>query len=169
MTIKKSFSQLLILALVVSVTACGFHLRGQIPIPANLKNLYLDIATASFKQSVSDVMTNSGATILPAAGGADATVRVTRFFVDREVSTIDNRGKANSYKLVMQVNYELVSPKGTVARNASLREERAYDYDPLLVLETEAEEAKLLDSMEQDIALQIARQLSVMINYNPDE
>jgi outer membrane lipopolysaccharide assembly protein LptE/RlpB len=46
-----------------------------------------------------------------------------------------------------------------------LVETRQYNFDPERVIESEAEEAELQESMAQEIALRIVRQLSSITDY----
>jgi len=74
----------------------------------------------------------------------------------------------NSYNLSFRVEYILSDPAGDAIRPVkTLVETRQYNFDPETVVETEAEEAELLESMEQEISLRILRQLSTITDYKP--
>lgn len=153
-----------------AVTACGFHLRGNIPLPDQIKNMYVQAQNGPFKEKMEEVLVNGGATIVSVVEAASATLVVLESQVERTVGTLDERGKANSYQLVYRVKYELVDAEGVKLRTATVRENSRYDFDPDTVLETESEEEELIVEMEEAIALRIVRQLATVSlePANPD-
>jgi LPS-assembly lipoprotein len=156
----------LLLLLAVSISACGFHLRGNIPLDEGIKNMFVSAPEGTFKDQLERVLTTSGARISATDAGADVILVVTNAATNRTVGTLDDRGKANSYNLQFKVTYSLKDPTGVSIRSAaSLTESRRYNFDPETVIETEAEEAELQESMEQDISLRIVRQLSTITDY----
>jgi LPS-assembly lipoprotein len=156
----------LLIVLAVSISACGFHLRGNIPLDESIKNMYVSAPEGSFKDQLERILTRSGATISADQAGADVVLVVTDAVTSRAVGTLDERGKADSYNLSFSVVYSLQDREGVNIRPlASLVESRRYNFDPETIVETEAEEAELQDSMEQDISLRVVRKLSTITNY----
>jgi LPS-assembly lipoprotein len=156
----------LLLVLAAAISACGFHLRGNIPLNDNITNMFVSAPEGPFKDQLERVLTTSGAQISATEGGVDVLLVVTKAATTRLVGTLDDRGKANSYNLKFKVTYSLNDPTGVKIRPSStLVETRQYNFDPERVIESEAEEAELQESMEQDISLRIARQLSAITDY----
>jgi LPS-assembly lipoprotein len=156
----------LLLVLAAAISACGFHLRGNIPLDDNIKNMFVSAPDGPFKDQLEKVLTTSGARLSATEAGADVLLVVTKAETSRSVGTLDELGKANSYNLKFKVNYSLNDPAGANIRPSSrLAETRQYNFDPERVIESEAEEAELQESMEQDIALRIVRQLSSITDY----
>jgi len=152
--------------LAVSLSACGFHLRGNIPLSDGIKNMYVIAPEGTFKEQLEDILTKAGAQIADTKGGGDVVLKVTEADVDRTVGTLDERGKANSYKLRFKVTYALEDLEGQEIRGEkSVNENRRYDFNPEDVVASESEEAELLESMEQDAALSIVRQLATITDY----
>jgi len=159
--VRSASKLVLVFALGLTLTACGFHLRGNIPLSDSIKNMY--IVAPDFKDQLESVLLRAGAQLAPTKGAADVVLRVTDASSDRIVGTLDERGKANSYNLRFNVAYTLQDLEGLAIRpNTTVSENRRYDFNPEAVLESESEEAELLESMEQDAALRIVRQLSVI-------
>lgn len=159
----------LALGLALVLSACGFHLRGNIPLPDGIKNMFIQVPEGTFKEQLEDVLVNAGADIQSSRSGADVVLRVTSAKSDRTVGTLDQRGKADSYNLVFTVSYVLLDSEGKNLRNVSLSETRRYNFNPEQVIESESEEADLLADMEQDVALRMVRQLSSVtdLDYAP--
>ena len=166
MTKQKYFNNLIAaLLMAVVLNACGFHLRGNIPLPDELKNMFVRAPDGTFKEGLKDILENAGAVLAANEAGSDVILNISKANTTRTVGTLDERGKANSYNFLFTVGYELVDPQGTIIREAVLTESRRYNFDPELILESESEEADLQENMEQDISLRIVRQLSSITNY----
>lgn len=158
----------LLLVLAVSISACGFHLRGNIPLSEGIKNMFISAPEGPFKDQLERILTRAGATITKRREGADVILNITKAAISRTVGTLDDRGKANSYNLRFKVKYSLDDPDGEPIRKLTkLNESRRYNFDPELVVESEAEEAELQESMEEAISLRIVRQLSTVTDYEP--
>jgi LPS-assembly lipoprotein len=158
---------ILIALTAIGLASCGFHLRGNIPLPENIQNMHVKAPKGTFKDQLEDVLENGGAQLSTNEAGADVVLDVVNTESRRTVGTLDERGKANSYNFILQVDYELLDPQGNIIREASLTESRRYDFDPELIIESESEELELLEDMEQDIALRVVRQLSSLVDYSP--
>lgn len=159
-----------LLLLATAVTACGFHLRGNIPLSEGIKNMYVVGPDGTFKDQLERILTRAGAELAVDQASADVIVNVTRASVTRTVGTLDERGKANSYNLLFTVKYSLDDIEGQKIRKpATLKESRRYNFDPALIVQTESEEAELLDDMEEQASLRIVRQLSTITDYQPSK
>ena len=165
--IKQKYFHNLVAAVVMAVVlnACGFHLRGNIPLPDELKNMFVRAPDGTFKEGLEDILENAGAVLAANEAGSDVRLNIIKAQTKRTVGTLDERGKANSYNFTFTVGYELLDPAGRIVREATLTETRRYNFDPELILESESEEADLQEDMEQDISLRIVRQLSSITNY----
>jgi LPS-assembly lipoprotein len=165
----KGLSRVLIILLMsMSLSSCGFHLRGNIPLPEIIKNMFVKAPEGTFKDGIEDVLTNAGAELATTQEGADVILVVMTADTRRDVGTLDERGLANSYDLTFTVRYQMVDQGGEVVRETkTVRERRRFDFDPNLVVETESEERELQEDMEQDVALKIVRQLSTMTRLQP--
>lgn len=166
MVIKRMIKNtLLTVSVALVLTACGFHLRGNIPLPDGIKNMFVAAPKGSFKDELEDVLIKAGG-VMTNEGGADTVLIITSARSDRTVGTLDARGKADSYNLDFSVEYRLEDSEGNLLREAELSETRRYNFDPQAVLESESEEADLIEDMETDIALRIVRQLSTVTDLD---
>lgn len=156
---------ILITVLALTISACGFHLRGNIPLPSGISNMFVEAPSGNFKDELTKILTNVGADLATGPGGADVVLKITSATSNRTVGTLDARGKADSYNLVFSVSYRLEDPAGKKIRAASIRETRRYNFDPELVIESESEEADLLQDMEQEVAISLVRQLASVTDY----
>ena len=160
---KHAIKFLSVIGLALILSACGFHLRGSIPLSDIIKNMHVNVPEGTFKQELERGLTRQGAILSESKEAADVILTVTRVDTDRTVGTLDERGKANSFNLLLNVQYHLKTRDEVVVRKPTrLTELRRYDFDPQFVVETEAEEAELLQSMEEEIVLRMVRQLATI-------
>lgn len=161
---RKNQLRLSILLVIVSliISGCGFHLRGNIPLPDSIKKMYVDAANGSFKEQLVPILESGGAQVMSSEASADSVLRIVETSVDRTIGTLDSRGKANSYDIVFTLGYRFDDTQGNMLREASLQEQRRYNFNPEEVIESESEEQHLIQEMEEAIALRIVRQLSTV-------
>lgn len=161
-------SRISLLLLLLSLTACGFHLRGNIPLSDGIKNMFVAAPEGTFKDTLEEVLTNAGAQLATTRGSADVILNISSAVSNRTVGTIDNRGKASSYNLMFNVTYTLDDRDGNFIRETTnVSEIRRYNFDPDFVIESESEERELQESMEEDAVLRMVRQLSTITNFQP--
>lgn len=154
--------------LAVSVSACGFHLRGNIPLSDGIKNMYVSAPDGSFKDQLENRLSNLGATLAATPQAADVILNVTSAQSSRTVGTLDERGKVNSYNVLFQVNYRVQDLAGGDIRPAStIRESRRYDFIPEEVVQSESEEAELIEDMEEEAVLKLMRKLASITDFDP--
>lgn len=149
------------------MSACGFHLRGNLPLPETLSELFLKAPRGSFEDVLAETIETAGATIVETKSDAKAVLRIARADLEREVGTLDDRGKANSYDLRLKVKYVLETLEGEKVKSGKISENRRYDFDSSQIIDTDSEEQELREDMEQDIALRIVRQLTTVTDLTP--
>ena len=63
---------LLVVLLTASVSACGFHLRGQIPVPESLSVIAVQTTDRDLQRSLTEALSSNGATVVPDSSQAKA-------------------------------------------------------------------------------------------------
>jgi len=158
---KKISHALLLICLSVSVTACGFHLRGSASLAQSAKLIHITAPHGSFELELKDALSRSGAQLSNDSSVSDWNVVISQARHRREIGTLDDFGTVNSFRLVFTVTYRIVNGQGEfIKAPQALSENRQYVYNPSEVVETEFEETALRVGMEKDISLRIVRQLS---------
>ena len=149
---------LLIFVLFISLSACGFHLRGQLPIPDSVKVITVTSTENDLQRHMVDALSSSGATVVNSTADALAVLDLEKVDYERSVRTIDDRGKVNGYPLQYPVKFRLVTAEGEVLRDSRVFARRDFNFDPDLVLQAEIEEEALRQDMLTDLSQQILRQ-----------
>ena len=149
----------LFLALLFTITGCGFHLRGAETLPfASLAVIGDSVTAAQLKQSVSKV---SGTRLAPKIGEADAGLYVISESRDKIISALSAAGKVREYELRLRVFFRLTDKKGEeIIPSSEIMLFRLLPYDDQQILSKGEEEAMLYRDMQDDIVAQIMRRVA---------
>jgi len=151
--------------LLMSLSACGFHLRGNTPLIDAGQTIHVSGLEGSFADKLHDALVRSGAQVVKSPLGADMQVAITQARSNRTVGTLDERGIVDSYQLFFTVAYSVLDSEAKPLGEPKLiKENRQYVFSPELVVESEFEERALIGSMEDDVVARLIRQLSVLTN-----
>lgn len=151
-------------ALIMSVAAaalvagCGFHLRGKLPLPEQLQVIAVTGSDRDFMDEMVDALTASGAEVVD-EGAATAILDLYNVEFNRNVRTIDTRGKVTGYNLRYDVSYRVIDEEGQELRDTTLSLRRDYNFEPEQVLQAEEEEQSLRENMVEELTRRIMRQL----------
>ncbi len=151
----------LLLLIVLLLTACGFHLRGQSGMPFD--TLYLDAANPG-TPFIADLRRNLQANkvkLVNTAEQADVVLNIAFEAPEKQILTLGGSGRVNEFQLRYRVSlraYDLKQQDWIPAEEIMLR--RDYSYDDTKILAKEAEETLLYQSMRSDMVQQIMRRLS---------
>ena len=156
MVIKHSF---LILTLLL-LTACGFHLRGQVGM--SFQSIYLTAPNLN-SPFVNELRRNLVANKVSLASGAeqsDVVLNIVSEYTEKQVLSLGGDGRVNEYRLIYRVSLRAYNQQQEwiPAEDMSLR--RDFSYDDTQILAKEAEETLLYQSMRTDMVQQIVRRLS---------
>jgi len=159
----KIMRSVLVISLLLSMTACGFHLRGSAPVFEDAKIVYVAAPRGSFEEKLKDALTVSGANVVRVNEGVDLFVHVSNARSSRDIGTLNQRGTVDSYRVGFVVEYSVFDGAGTLLSGPhQLNDDRQYVFESSLVVESEYEEQALIESMEDDIVLRVLNQLSAL-------
>ncbi len=154
----------LFILLLLTLTACGFHLRGSVEIPPYLKTLRLQDANPATRiaPELERSLQNEGVTITDDdAGQANAVLRLHSESFSRRVQAVDASGKAQEYGLRYAVVFSVLGPDGTVwLSNANVSSARDLRFDEGAVLGAGGEQEQLQAEMRAEALRGILRQLA---------
>ena len=161
LTKLKLINKLLLVFLCVSLSACGFHLRGTSSLEGVENIVYLDAPRGSFEQQLLDDLRVSGVQLSNEQKASDWHLKVSQARSNREINTLNERGTVDSYRLSFIVTYSVLDADNKLLRAPqTLTESRQYVFNPVDIIESEFEEEALRNGMEKDISLRIIRHLS---------
>jgi len=155
------FTRALIVIVVASamVSGCGFHLRGSIPLPEQLKVIAVTSTDNELRDELVNALEAAEAQVVDDPTTARAVLDVYQVDFKRKVRTIDTRGKVTGYILRYDVRYRVVNDEGEELRSTRTAIQRDYNFEPDQVLQAEKEEESLREDMLQELTQRIMRQL----------
>ncbi len=142
------------------LTACGFHLRGEVQLPAGLDRVYVESSDPSgpLKKNVEHALERSGAKVETAAGEGIAEVRLTGISLAPIVRSVSANARVNEftmlYHLELQINDaagKVVLPKQVIERS------RVFTFDQTQAIGTGAEQDEIKKEMEREMVEVVMR------------
>ena len=146
----------------LSVTACGFRLRGNVEVPDVLQQTHIaGIAEFSeLNQELKRVLVLSGSEIRSHAGNAKSIITISNENFRRRVLSVDGLGRASEYELHYRYDFKIHGPAGEVfVKNQNMSVRRDYKFDPNNVLAKDAEETQIRSDMVKFSVRQMMRRV----------
>jgi LPS-assembly lipoprotein len=158
----RALPQFLAFILVMSLAGCGFHLRGEEPMP--FKSVYLDTGNpkTAFIGYLRRDFERSQVAQAASANAAEVVVQIVSESSELEILTLDSSGRVTEYRLHYRVSMRAYDHKKQNWIPAIIMEmHRDFFYDDSQVLAKASEQHLLADSMYSEMAHQIVRRLSL--------
>jgi LPS-assembly lipoprotein len=156
----KAQQWLLILLAALTLSACGFHLRG----PANLpfKTIYIDLpSNSALTVELKRYLHVSDAEVVNSAAEAETVLQVLANTRDQKILTLTTSGQVSQYSLFLNFTFQLKDNKGAIIiPPATIVLKRDVTYNSNQALAKEAEIALLYRDMQSDLVQQIIRRLA---------
>jgi len=159
----RAATNLLLLAVAVSLAACGFHLRGHgAKVDLAFKSVYLKAGSDTpFVASLRNALTFNKVVLTETPDLATVTLEIVAEASDKQVLALSGTGQVREYRLRYRVTLRAYDKQ----LNVWLPEEeivliRTFTYDDKQVLAKEQEEALLFKDMRTDAVVQAIRRLS---------
>lgn len=163
----------LLLLSIVLLAGCGFHLAGSRPLPAELQSVYIDLV-AKYRVSEPPVETSlrtrllrQGAQVAKEAEDARAVIKLTNLRETRQVLSVGPDGKALEFLLVTTVDYEVRAGSEVLVPPDTLRVTRDYLYNDEQILAKEAEESRLREYIQDELAELLLLRIETYITRHP--
>ncbi len=155
------FIRAFLLLSILLLTACGFHLRGQMGMP--FTTLYLEATTqqSPFMVELRRHLESNKVVLVNKADKADVVLQIVSEIPEKQILTLSGTGRVNEFQLRYRVSLRAYDKQQNIwipAEEMLIR--RDYSYDDTKILAKEAEETLLYQSMRSDMVQQIIRRLS---------
>ncbi len=146
------------------VAGCGFHLRGQTPLPPVMAAPFVDSKDhyTPLYAALDARLRSAGARPARDAASASSVIRLSVDDTGRELLSVTADNKPGEYEVYYAAEFsvsngptELLSPK-------QVKLTREYGYDESAVLAKEHEEESLRIALAEEIADQILRRLAAL-------
>ena len=158
-------SSVLLIALflvAMSLSSCGFQLRGQAAIP--YKTIFIE--TVGYSQFASDleraIRSGSQTKVVSKRDEAEAVLKITGELQENRILSLSSGGRVREFDLRYRVTYRLTDRAGVdLAQPGTIDLHRDMTYDDTEVLAKESEQLLLFRDMKADAVQQMLRRLSV--------
>lgn len=157
---RQAFIAWMVLLAGLVLAGCGFHLRGQSPLPFG--SAYVDALPGSPLASLLDQSLRlNGKRVVASPEVAEVVIRLEREQRGKEILSLSGTGKVRELRLIRRVTVSAYDRGGRqLLAPTELTVTRDFSYDDAQILAKEAEEAQLMRDMEQELLRQILRRLA---------
>ena len=140
-------------AVMVLLTACGFHLRGTYELPPHLSPVYLDKDSMSLPlyRELTSRLKSSGA-VTENTTDAASVITVMGETRARSIRSVDSSGRASEYGLRYTLVFNVKSNGSMLIENGTIVRNRTLLFNPDAVLGVANEEQNLYQDMIEDAA-----------------
>jgi LPS-assembly lipoprotein len=145
--------------LCIFLSACGYHLRGQIELPEQMKAVYLQGASQPLFEKFASLLRAGQAELVDAREKAGVIVKISKDRVTRRTLSLSETGRATEFEIYYELFYQLETPDGKpISDEQRLELSRAYFNDQVDILGRENEERVIRDELYRQA-------VQSMINY----
>jgi len=159
----------LVLSIITLLTACGWQLRGQVDLAADIGSLQISSSDEELLRDLKKALLRNNITL--SDSDPDYRLNLEKMRFDRRTASVGSQILAAEYELNMQVAYQISQVKYKEGDKPYLDSARAstirsYAYDPNNTLGKDQEERQLRREMRNEIVQQILRRLALISQQN---
>jgi LPS-assembly lipoprotein len=156
------------LAFVLTLGACGFHLRGQSTLPFDTINLAAPEGLQVGEDLRRSIASGSRTRLVDRAADAQVVLQVVGEQRERVILSLTGAGRVSEFQLRYRFVYRLHDGKGhDIIPQNEIVLTREMSYSDQLVLAKEAEEQLLYRDMQRDMVRQVMRRLAAAKLQDP--
>jgi LPS-assembly lipoprotein len=154
-----------ILAAVVLLSACGFQLRGEAKLPADMQRVHVAVSDAfsPLKRDVEAALARSGANVESAPGEHIAEITLSALSLAPVVRSVGANASVNEFSMVYHVELGIRGSDGkTLLTPQVIEHSREYTFDQTQAIGSNAEQDEIKKSMERDMVDAIMRKIDAV-------
>jgi len=145
---------------VITLSACGWHLRGITPIPDGYRILYLQgSGNTGFDQALDQQLQFNGVVITEHAVDAPAQLVVESYEIERRTLSVSTNGQVAEYELNGRLTATVSRPEDGINTEILVRSRRTLTNDVNNIVATANEERQQRSAIEKDLASKLLRRL----------
>jgi len=157
----------LVVALLLTLAACGFRLRGTADVP--FETIFLPGATGGIALDLKrNIQIGTNAKVVDDAAKAQAVMQFTEEAKQKEVLSLTGTGKVREFQLRYRVGFRVHDGKGgEYVPQSTIQLTRDVTFNDTEILAKEQEEQLLFRDMQSDMVQQILRRLAAAKKPTP--
>ena len=149
----KKVSKLVLIFALSLLTACGYHLRGSMSLPAELKNIYVFGMSGGLSQEMRALLRASKAKLAPSPNEAGVVVKILKEDMRRRTTSIGQTGKSQEMELEYYLKFQMYDNReNPLLDEQTIELSRAFFNDQLALLAKENEENTIRTEMYRQVA-----------------
>lgn len=152
---------LLTLTLPLLLAACGFQLRGDANLPAEMDRTHMAIedSYSTLARRVQTMLEQNGVKFV-APGQATAILEIPENRVVTQVLTIADNARVREYRITHTVQFRLVDSEGEeLMEMQTMRQAREISFDEQKILASSREQEYLKEDLAENLARQMVNRL----------
>ncbi len=155
--------RIIAILLVISLTACGFQLRGSYSLPWDTLYLGLPENSELYFQIKRGIEASSQTRVITDAKEAQASLVILGNTQVKSILSLSGKGLVREYQLTRTFVYKIQDAGGKelVPANQIILQ-RAMTFDDAYIFAKEAEEGMIWKEMQEDMVLQLLRRLAAI-------
>ena len=153
---------LLSITLLCVVTACGWHLRGSLPLPSGLDSIAVinQAETTELNAQLVSLLKANNVTIADAVNDAQLIITIVSQQNSRRIATYGSNARVSEYELGNEAVFSVSNSQGELLLPLTdIATSRTYRYDENDVVGMSGEERLIQQEMLRELAQNILRRL----------
>ncbi len=158
------FNITLVLLISLLISACGYHLRADIDLPEGLKSIYVQGGSGQLRKIIKKTLRSSDGILAENAEAAALVIKVVKERMNRNVLSLNSRGRANEYELYYVLDFLLLDSEGKkLIALQKIEIHKDYFNDQEDVLGKNNEEGVIRDEMYRQAVQSIFRRARIAL------
>jgi LPS-assembly lipoprotein len=148
--------------MLISITSCGYHLRGSIPLAPSLHHLYLETKDpyGQLSRYLKQFLKVSNVTLTDKPEDASAVLVIVQETTSQVLLGISGTQQTRQYNLILTVTFQITDPLGkSLTPIQSMTETRSFTIKSDQILAGSNEASNLYNQMRQAIVYDIMARL----------
>lgn len=162
-------ARLIMICLLLSTTACGFHLRGSQLTNFDIANIYINPSSApKLAKEVTAQLAGSGVTLANSVQNADYIVTLKEERFDKAVLSVSAAtGKVGEFRITYNAQMDATQKDGkSIVEDDPVNVTRDFTFDENAVLGKFTEEGVVQEDLIRTAASQVLRRLQALLRNN---
>ena len=156
------------------LAGCGFRLAGSRPLPEPLQATYIDViapyrvSEPPLEVALRTLLQRRGGHVKSSAEGARSVIKLSDLKESRLVLSIGTDGKVLEFQLVTSVTYQVNAGGKLLMPPDTLTLSRSYSFNAEQVLAKDAEEARLRQYIQSELAELLLLRMEALLGHGAD-
>ncbi len=159
--LKFSLRTLFYVILVVSLTSCGFHMRGAEDLSFN--SVFIQGNTLVISKNLNKTLRTNGVKVLDSAENAELLLEMVGEESEKRILSLSGTGAVNEFELYYRVHYRTKRVDSELwSQVQTIESRRDYTFSDANLLAKQDEENRLNHDMQSDVIRALMHRLSAL-------